>query len=192
MQFIDSTEGIDPEQSKIGILEDELDPADLNEELLSITAELVEQEKPLARRDRAVNLALTQKGIREEPCGSNRNPYSRYFGYGAQEWCADFISWAVDRVGKRDRKVPWGYPSNVANITRWGRTRNVLVPKPHRGAIFTYRNGAHAGLVVAVRGRRFTTVEGNTRGPNGKVCWVHSHVRTNDGRYFFIRSPLKG
>jgi hypothetical protein len=192
LHFIESTQGIDPEQSKVGIVEDELDPADLNEELLSIAAELVEQEKLLAQRDRAVNLALTQKGIREEPCGSNRNPYSRYFGYGAQFWCADFISWAVDRVGKRDGKVPWGYPSNVANITRWGSARNVLVPQPYRGAIFTYRNGKHAGLVVAVRGRRFTTVEGNTRGPDGRVCWVHSHVRTNDGTYYFMHSPLKG
>src|SRR5205823_1937732 len=91
--------------------------------------------------NRAVALALTQQGIREEPCGTNKNPYSRYFGYGAQAWCADFIGWAFDRTGDQNKRVPWGYVSNVSNITNWGRAHNLLVGSPERGHIFTYRNG---------------------------------------------------
>ena len=140
--------------------------------------------------ERAVVLALTQQGMRENPCGSNRNPYSTYFGFGPQEWCADFLGWSFDRTGNRDKKVPWGHPSAVRNITAWARQRGLIVPTPRRGDIFTYRNGAHTGLVTAVTGRTFKTIEGNTSGPDGRTCWVAQHTRaTDDGRYFFVRWP---
>lgn len=146
-------------------------------------------DKASAHGWRAVLAALKQKGVRESPCGSNNNPYSRYFGYGPQFWCADFVSWAFDTTGNRDRKVPWGYPSNVSNITTWGkRTGNVLRgPKP--GAMFNYRNGKHIGFVVRVEGSRFLTVEGNTSGPDGRVCWVWTHSRLASGPFVFVRMP---
>ena len=105
--------------------------------------------------------------MREKPCPTNRNPYSTYFGYGPQYWCADFVAWCFDRTGNRDRKVPWGYPSSVANITVWAQRRGLIVSSPRRGDIFTRRDGAHAGLVVGVGGGTFSTIEGNTTGPAG-------------------------
>ncbi len=138
---------------------------------------------------RAVLVALKQKGMRENPSGSNTNPYSRYFGYGAQSWCADFVSWAFDSTGDRNRKVPWGYPSGVAGIVKWGRETGNLLSGPRPGAIFAYLNGQHTGLVVRLEGGKFLTVEGNTSGPDGAVTWVWTHARKDDGKYAFIQVP---
>jgi hypothetical protein len=198
----------EPEQSRVGLVDGEVSEEERNDELLGASAELLDGARepgeddqlapaaggaPATRKAtlgrRAVILALTQKGTREEGGGGNRNPYSRYFGYGPQAWCADFVSWAIDRCGNRDHKVPWGYPSGVRGITSWAKTQRRLKSTPASGDIFTYVNGGHTGLVVAVRGQRFTTIEGNTVGPDGKVIWVWSHVRDVNGPYHFVRTP---
>ena len=105
---------------------------------------------PISRHQRrALRLALTQKGIRETPPGSNVNIYSKYFGFGAQFWCADFVAWSLDKTGNQDRKVPWGYPSAVENITRWGKRNGKIHSRPQKGDIFTRRDGKHTGWVVS-------------------------------------------
>jgi hypothetical protein len=193
-EFVERPVDVDPTQSPDGTLgppeveqagEEAVDAAAVDE--LGAAAEIATRGM---QPGRAVVLALTQQGMRENPCGSNRNPYSTYFGFGAQEWCADFLGWSFDQTGNRDRKVPWGHPSIVRNITAWARGRGLIVPTPRRGDIFTYRNGAHAGLITSVTGTKFKTIEGNTSGPDGRTCWVAQHTRaTNDGRYFFVRWP---
>ncbi|MFL5931753.1 MAG: CHAP domain-containing protein [Gaiellaceae bacterium] len=193
-EFVEGPVGVDPTQSPDGTLgpaeveetpEEEVDVRDVNER--GTAAEMATRGM---QPERAVVLALRQQGMRENPCGSNRNPYSAYFGFGPQEWCADFVGWSFDQTGNRDRKVPWGHPSAVLNITAWARGRGLIVPTPRRGDIFTYRNGAHTGLVTGVTGTTFKTIEGNTSGPDGRTCWVAQHTRaTNDGRYFFVRWP---
>ena len=135
----------------------------------------------------AVAAALRQQGRREDPCGSNHNPYSTYFGFGAQFWCADFVAWCIDTTGDRDRRVAWGPPSAVRTITAWAERGKLVVPAPARGDIFTYRNGAHCGLVTGCSGERFTTIEGNTTGRDGKTCWVAQHTRRVDETYYFVR-----
>jgi len=144
---------------------------------------------PGAAALRAVAIALRQQGRREEPCGSNRNPYSAYFGFGPQFWCADFVAWCFDITGDKDKRVPWGPPSAVRNITAWATRTGLIVPAPARGDIFTYRNGAHCGLVTGADGARFTTVEGNTAGRDRKTCWVAQHTRRVDETYWFVRCP---
>jgi hypothetical protein len=186
-EFVEGPVDVDPTQASEGTL----GPAEVDEAVAAGEADAAAE---IATRgtqpERAVVLALTQQGMRETPCGSNRNPYSTYFGFGPQEWCADFVGWSFDRTGNRDKKVPWGHPSAVRNITAWARGRGLLVPTPRRGDIFTYTNGAHTGLVTAVTGRTFKTIEGNTSGPDGRTCWVAQHTRAaDDGRYFFVRWP---
>ena len=203
--YVEGPVGVDERQSQIGVATD-VNPAeaedrlgDLAAELLGLIVERAARGEPREARardrfsttldDQMVNLALTQRGMKENPRGSNNNPYSRYFGYGPQEWCADFVSWCVDQIGNKDRKVLWGYPSAVRNITSWAQRNNLFVAQPHRGSIFTFKNGAHTGMVVEPQGSRFTAIEGNTSGPapDPAYTWVNSHTRTNDGSYHFIR-----
>jgi hypothetical protein len=149
--------------------------------------------KPSAHQLRALKLAVSQKGVREEPPGSNNNKYSRYFGFGPQFWCADFVAFCVDKTGKHpDKKVPWGYPSAVKTINAWGQRKGTIHSRPRKGDIFTYKSNKHTGFVLSVQGSRFTTIEGNTSGPLGDV-YVASHVRdASSGMYFFIRDALSG
>ena len=142
---------------------------------------------PGAAALRTVATALRQQGRREDPCGSNRNPYSTYFGFGPQFWCADFVAWCIDTTSDHDRRVAWAPLSAVRTITAWAERSALLVPEPERGDIFTYRNGAHCGFVTGGHGERFTTVEGNTTGRDGKTCWVAQHTRRVDETYYFVR-----
>ena len=114
----------DPSHAADGVLDHE-DPARFEElEMAAAEEILADDDEPTrgpgpisAHQRKALRLAVTQKGVRETPPGSNNNPYSKYFGFGPQFWCADFVAWALDRTGNRDKKVPWGYPSAVENIT---------------------------------------------------------------------------
>jgi hypothetical protein len=178
----------DPTRARVGIVDDER----LDDELIAVYEDvLLAGVTPTGgasagRALRAIALAVSQKGMREQPCGSNVNAYSRYFGYGAQAWCADFLAWVHDRTGNRNHKVPWGYPSRVANITEWARSEGLIRPRPAVGQIFTYRDGAHAGFVTGARSGGFTTLEGNTSGPDGRTCCVYDHRRRDDGTYHYI------
>ena len=140
-----------------------------------------------AHQLRALALANSQKGPRETPLGSNCNPYSRYFGFGCQFWCADFVSYCIDRTGNQDHKVPWGYPSAVVNITAWGQRNRQIHSQPMKGDIFTRKDGEHTGFVQSVHGSSFMTIEGNTSGPLGDV-YVASHQRdASSVLYYFVR-----
>jgi hypothetical protein len=139
---------------------------------------------------RALAVAVSQKGIRENPVGSNCNRYSRYFGFGCQFWCADFVAYCVDRSGNRNHKVAWGYPSAVTNITAWGQKNGKIHSRPQKGDIFTRQDGGHTGFVLNTRGSSFMTIEGNTYGPRGDV-YVASHQRdASSGLYYFVRYDL--
>src|ERR687885_599232 len=86
----------DPEKAKEGVLDE--DPAELEAAEDVILAGEGEDEGEgggaapaiSAHQLKALALAVTQKGMREHPQGSNDNMYSRYFGFGPQFWCADF------------------------------------------------------------------------------------------------------
>ena len=147
----------------------------------------------------ALALALSQKGMREHPAGSNDQKYSRYFGFGPQFWCADFVAFCMDKTGNRDHKVPWGYPSAAANIAAWGQRTGKMHGRPRRGDIFVVHDDnvppgrskwVHTGFVTSADGSSFMTVEGNTSGPGpGGDIYVASHSRgtpSSGQKYFFV------
>jgi hypothetical protein len=144
---------------------------------------------------RALALALAQKGptrtVKRTPVGSNCNPYSRWFGFGCQPWCADFVAYCVARSGHPvQHHVPWGYASAVSNINRWGQKNGLIRSRPRKGDIFTRRDGGHTGFVLSAQGSSFTTVEGNTSGPLGDV-YVASHNRdASIPLYYFVRGGI--
>lgn len=95
-----------------------------------------------------------------------------------QPWCCCFITWVFTKaLGKERTKellkhYPYVYCPTMANLF-------TLYANPKVGDIVIFkRNGTfvHTGLVIAVNGNTFTTIEGNTSGastvvPNGGgVC----------------------
>ena len=188
----------DPTKAIEGILEQ--DPADFQTSELeaseALLSEQPEDAEPGAERApasisshqlRALKLAITQKGIRETPPGSNRNMYSAYFGFGPQFWCADFVAFCLDKTGDQDKKVPWGYPSAVENITRWGQRNGAIHSEPRKGDIFTRKDGKHTGFVLGAQGSKFMTIEGNTMGPGGCVYVASQSRDASGGLYHFVR-----
>lgn len=144
---------------------------------------------PKNSREKALKQACGQVGYKEEPPGSNCNKFSKYFNKGCQAWCADFVSWAFDSTGNKDKKLPWSNVSAVASIQDWAKKNNKVVKTPKPGDIFLINNGkeSHTGLVLKVSGGTFTTVEGNAGSPSVSVT---SGQRTVS-KYVFVRPDNK-
>lgn len=103
--------------------------------------------------------------------------YTKYWrdikpDYQGQPWCAAFISWCFmkafgpDNAKKLLKHWPYVYCPTLGKLF----TRNAN-PKIGDVVIF-YHNGTftHTGLVTAVIGDRFYTIEGNTSGASGIIA----------------------
>lgn len=103
--------------------------------------------------------------------------YTKYWrdiepSYQGQPWCAAFVSWCfmkafgLEKAKKLLKHWPYVYCPTLGNLF----TRNAN-PKIGDIVIF-YHNGTftHTGLVTAVIGDRFYTIEGNTSGASGIIA----------------------
>jgi hypothetical protein len=181
---VHSTEELDPSQSAKGL---EFDPSnapqepdpDFDNDPAHFDSQL----------DKVRALARGQFGKKEQPCGTGKNPYSSYFGFEGQPWCADFIAFCFDQTEDKDHKVPWGFPSAVRNVVNWARANDLIAEDAFGASIFAYPNNAHMGLITGAERTRFETIEGNTIGADGTTCWVTALVRNTGDDYVFIRWP---
>lgn len=111
------------------------------------------------------------------------NNYTKYWrdikpSYQGQPWCACFVTWVLEQAFGKDNatKLLKHYPFVYCPTMKSLFTLNAN-PKVGDIVLF-YRNGtfAHTGIVIAVNGSNFTTVEGNTSGGSkivangGAVC----------------------
>lgn len=138
-------------------------------------------------RIRARDLAVSQIGVGESPLGSNCQPYSRYFGAGCDYWCVYFLSWAFDRAGNQDRRVPWS-ASSSRGVYDWGRANNMLASVPASGDILILRDFSHSAIVRGVdqQGGAMNTIDGNW---SNKVLQVSGRNFRQTG-YYFVRVNL--
>lgn len=103
--------------------------------------------------------------------------YTKYWrdikpSYQGQPWCAAFVSWCFmkafgqEKAKKLLKHWPYVYCPTLGNLF----TRNAN-PKIGDIVIF-YHNGTftHTGIVTAVIGDRFYTIEGNTSGASGIIA----------------------
>lgn len=108
---------------------------------------------------------------------AGENNYTKYWrdikpSYQGQPWCAVFVSWCfMEAFGQEKAKKllkhwPYVYCPTLGNLF----TKNAN-PKIGDIVIF-YRNGAftHTGIVTAVIGDMFYTIEGNTSGASGIIA----------------------
>lgn len=106
-------------------------------------------------------------GVAESPPGSNNGvPFTRYvrwFGnLPPSPWCAFFVSWCLDQVTDRNRRMPWANPGYVPSVHQWAAGSGRLVSRPEHGDLFGI-GGEHMGIVSASDERHKTifSVEGN-------------------------------
>ena len=150
----------------------------------------IEKENTVMTKSEAINVVL---GIAEEEIGylekknnsqldsktgnAGSANYTKYWrdikpSYQGQPWCAAFVSWCfmkafgLEKAKKLLKHWPYVYCPTLGNLF----TRNAN-PKIGDIVIF-YHNGTftHTGLVTAVIGDRFYTIEGNTSGASGIIA----------------------
>lgn len=97
------------------------------------------------------------------------NNYTKYWrdikpSYQGQPWCACFVTWCmVQAFGKEHaekllKHYPYVYCPTMANLF-------TLNANPKVGDIVIFKHSGtftHTGIVIAVNGDKFTTIEGNT------------------------------
>lgn len=113
----------------------------------------------------------------DKTANAGSNNYTKYWqdikpDYQGQPWCAVFVSWCfmkafgLDKAKKLLKHWPYVYCPTMSELF----TLNTY-PKIGDIVIF-YHNGTftHTGLVTAVVGDRFYTIEGNTSGASGIIA----------------------
>jgi LysM repeat protein len=114
---------------------------------------------------KAIALANKQKGIAENPRGSNNNKFTDWWGVRTA-WCAIFTCWVASQLGDR-KLVPWS-ASCSAQVREWkkrGRFHDASA-KPKVGDLFYLGGGwsgySHVGFVaVTYKDGSFLSIEGN-------------------------------
>lgn len=136
--------------------------------------------------DKLIQIAKNEVGYLEKASNSQldsktanvgENNYTKYWrdvkpSYQGQPWCAGFVSWCFMKAFGREKAKellkhwPYVYCPTLGNLF----TKNAN-PKIGDIVIF-YRNGTftHTGIVTAVIGDMFYTIEGNTSGASGIIA----------------------
>lgn len=149
------------------------------------------------RRMQALRLAKKEIGYREGRL--NCNKFSSYFyplnpRKQCQYWCADFVSWAFDQAGNKDKRLPWKNPSTVRSVHEWAKQNKQVVKTPQAGDLFLqYKRGSdgkiqtHMGFVASVHSKVFRTIEGNAN--NRVLSRSNLPIRgsAKEGTFYFVR-----
>lgn len=121
---------------------------------------------------RALEIAITQLGVEEQPRGSNRGPevdqYIKSIGLnpvGKYSWCMAFVYWcfaqAAEKMGVKNSMLKTG-----GVLEQWRRRKDVYrvtTPQPGDVFIMDYGKGlGHTGIVEKVELDIVYTIEGNT------------------------------
>lgn len=130
----------------------------------------------LGVRERILARARSQLGIHEKPFGTNRTPYSQWYGL-IGPWCAMFVSWCFFHEGlplPATTAKGFAYtPVGAAWFKRHGRWTR----RPQVGAVIFFDfpgDGvdriSHVGIVERVNPDGTPTcLEGNTNAPGGRT-----------------------
>ena len=147
--------------------------------------------------EKAVQIALAENGIREEPEGSNRGPrvdqYNAASGAGnGALWCMSFVYWSfVQAAAQTGQPNPMPKTAYCPYLLSWAQERNKVVSTPQRGDIFLVkgqRDGKpsviHTGIVT---GGSINTIEGNTNN-DGSSNGIGVFTRTRSaGSCYYVR-----
>lgn len=119
------------------------------------------------------------------------NNYTKYWrdvypAYQGSAWCAAFVSWVLmkafglNTAKKMLKHWPYVYCPTLGSLfTKYANPQVGDIVIFYRGGTF-----AHTGIVIAVSGDKFTTIEGNTSGgstivPNGGGVYQKSYYNSN-------------
>lgn len=124
---------------------------------------------------KVVEVALKEVGYTEQPAGTNKTKYGKWFGLDGNPWCAMFVSWCHDKAGVLMPKIGFSKPgfAGCQSAYAYWKKANKIVKDPLPGDIVLYDfNGDgrydHTGIFRRNLGRTpvgegfFEAIEGNT------------------------------
>lgn len=139
--------------------------------------EAIEKVIKIARNEIGYLEKKSNSQLDSKTANAGSKNYTKYWrdikpSYQGQPWCAAFVSWCFmkafgqEKAKKLLKHWPYVYCPTLGNLF----TRNAN-PKIGDIVIF-YHNGTftHTGIVTAVIGDRFYTIEGNTSGASGIIA----------------------
>jgi hypothetical protein len=139
-----------------------------------------------------ISVAESQVGVTEMPWGSNRTPYTSWYGM-VGPWCAMFTSWAFAHGGSPLPEITPNKPNSgfayCPSGVNWAKQQGTWRPssssyEPKRGDIVFFDfigRPSHVGIVTGrTADGRITTIEGNTNpagSRTGGMCMRHNRSR---------------
>ncbi len=151
--------------------------------------------------------AISQDGVREnrDASGHANNTgrmvemFQRSVGIPpGSAWCAAFVFWAISEEAKaRQIEPPFLRSGYCPAIHSWSNAAGLSRSTPEVGDAFlrllNYPEGrfaSHIGLVTAVNGSTFESIEGNTNaGLSNEGDGVYRRTRPVNSDYVFVRWP---
>lgn len=121
-------------------------------------------------KDKAIEIAITQLGVQEDPkkpnTGKEVNEYLKSVGLsGGYSWCAGFVYWCFEKASKELGVInPLIKTAGVMN--HWNKAdKKYKFTTPLKGDIFIMDFGkglGHTGIIESVTGTTIKTIEGNS------------------------------
>lgn len=122
-----------------------------------------------------VEIALKEVGYSENPAGSNKTKYGKFFGLDSVPWCGMFVSWVHDKAGVVMPKIGFSKPGFAGCQSAYAyflkNKKIVKDPLPGDIVLFDWNGDGrydHTGLFIKNLGNTpagtgmFESVEGNT------------------------------
>ncbi len=129
--------------------------------------------------EKVLAIARGELGNTENPAGSNRTKYGKWFGLDGYAWCMIFVMWCFSQAGALEllpkRTASCGDLMHSAKAAGYWVTEDY---RPGDVVIYDFPGGAatdHTGIIESVTSDRVVAIEGNTsqagsQSNGGQVC----------------------
>jgi len=150
-------------------------------------------------REAALDLAVSQIGVHEDPPESNHTKYGAWYGVDYQPWCAIFVTWAflTNAVGYSPsflRGSRYAYVPYVVSDAQDHRYGLSITTSPGAGDLVCYDwSGGdydHIGIFEKGNASSWTAIEGNTstsNNSNGGQVMRRDRSKSQANKVAFVR-----
>lgn len=129
--------------------------------------------------ERVLTVAREELGNTENPAGSNRTKYGKWFGLDGNPWCMMFVMWCFSQAGALGLLPK--RTASCGDLMRSAKAAGCWVTEDYRPGdvvIYDFPGGAatdHTGIIESVTASGVVAIEGNTsqagsQSNGGQVC----------------------
>lgn len=129
--------------------------------------------------EKVLAVARRELGNTENPAGSNRTKYGKWFGLDGNPWCMMFVMWCFSQAGALGLLPK--RTASCGDLMRSAKAADCWVTEDYRPGdvvIYDFPGGAatdHTGIIESVTSDRVVAIEGNTsqagsQSNGGQVC----------------------